>query len=162
MDLKSSSIIRVHPRLSAVPLIILTAATAATTTATAATAAAVVLGFCDFVIGRGAAEFEGHADVLADFFLNAFEGALSVHECNSDFVVEESVTGVFEGFDFGSTEFDTSVLFVMKFFAFFVDGFVLELGSVVGEKILNIGLELFEFLVVSDLVAEFFGFRNDG
>ena len=57
----------------AVKFLRLTAATAAAATAAAATATAVVLGFGDFFIGRGAAEFEGHADVLADFLLDAFE-----------------------------------------------------------------------------------------
>ena len=121
-----------------------------------------MLCFCDFVIGRGAAEFEGHADVLADFFLNAFEGALGIHEAYSNWIVKQGVAGIFKSFDFGWAEFYTGVLFVMKLFAFFVDGFVLKLGSVVGEKFLNIGLKLFEFLIVCDLVAEFFGFGNDG
>lgn len=121
-----------------------------------------MLGFSDFVIGRGAAEFEGHADVLTDFFLNAFEGALGFHEADGDRVVEQGIAGVFESLDFSSAEFDTCVLLVVKFFAFFVDGFVLEFGGIVGEKFLNIGLEFFEFRIARNLVAEFFGFGNDG
>ncbi len=141
----------------------LTAATTAAAAATAAaTAAAVVLGFCDFVIGRGAAEFECHADVLADFLLDAFERALGIHEIDGDFIIKKCVACVFKSFDFGWAEFNTGVLFVVKFFAFFVDGFVLQLGGVVGEKFLNIGLKLFEFRIICDLVAEFFGFGNDG
>ena len=121
-----------------------------------------MLGFGDFVIGRGTTEFEGHADVLADFLLDAFERALGFHEADGDRVVEQGISGIFELLDFSRAEFDTCVLFVMKLFAFFVDGFVLQFGGVVGEKFLHIGLELFEFRIVGDLVAEFFGFGNDG
>jgi len=113
---------------------------AAATFTAATTAAATAFGFLDLFVGRNAAELEGHADVFGDIFLDGLQGALGVHKVGGDFVVEKGVTRIFESFDFGRTEFDSSVLLLVKFIAFFVDGLVLELRGIVGKEAFDICL----------------------
>jgi len=135
-------------------------AAAATTVSAAAAATAASLGH--FIFRRYATEFDGGADVFADFLLKTFQLALGLEETGGDFVFEESFAGSFEFRDFCFAQFHTSVLLVVEFFTALMHALILKTGSIVVEETLNVGLVLDECWVAGDFRAEFPCFFEDG
>lgn len=135
---------------------------AAATAATSATAATAATGFGEFLGGRAPAEFEGHADVFGDFLLEFFKLLAGGEEFTGDLVVEQGFAGGLELADFGGTELDSGVLFLMQLLAPLVDALVLEARAIVVEETLDAFLETEERGIAGDLGAQFTGFGNDG
>lgn len=143
-----------------VAVVVVISATAAATTTAAATAATAFVS--DIFGGRHAAQLDGGADVLADLLLEGFEFALGGEEVAGDFVFKEGVAGAFELADFGSTQLDAGVLFVVKLFAALMHALILEAGFVVGDEALDVGFELEVGRITGDQGAEFLGFYDHG
>ena len=117
---------------------------AAATTTISAAAAATAASLGHLIFRRYATEFDGGADVFADFLLKAFQLPLCLEKVGGDFVFEECFAGSFEFRDFRFAQFHTGVLLVVEFFAALMHALVLETGSVVVEETLNVGLVLDE------------------
>jgi hypothetical protein len=138
-------------------ILVATSAAAISSAATAATA------FVSHILGgRYATELDGGTDVFADLLLKGFQFPLGGEEIAGDFVFKERVASAFKFADFGGTQLDAGVLFVVKLFTALVDALVLEAGLVVGDEALNVGFELEVGRITGDQGAEFLGFNDHG
>jgi hypothetical protein len=126
------------------------AASTATTTTTPAT-----IRFGEIFVVRDAAELKGHGNKLADFALDTFQLALSIHEINGNLVVKQRVTGTLEFANLGGAQLDPGVLLLMQRFAAIMHGLVLKLGRIVREKFLHDFLKFIHALVVGEFGTEF-------
>ena len=97
-------------------------------TAAAATATAATGSFLDFLLGRHAAQLQGHADILADVFLEFFKLLLGIEKSGGHLVLEEGLAGGFEFTDFGGTKLDAGMLLLVEFLAALVDALILQAG----------------------------------
>lgn len=137
-------------------------AATATTTATTAAASTATARFCDFFGAWHVAEFQGHADVFADFLLNHLQFLLCGEEVAGDFIIKQSFAGGFKFADFSRAEFNACVLFLMQFLTPFVDALVLKAGGIVVEETFDACLEFEKRGVICDVSAKFPGFFNQG
>jgi hypothetical protein len=128
--------------------------------ATAVTTAATAVRFGEIIRGRHAAELKGHADVFADDLLNHFQFALGFEETTGDFVFEKRVAGGFELADFRGTEFNASMLLVVKLFTPLMNALVLKARGIVIEETLDRFLQLLETGLGHDLGAQLLGLRH--
>jgi hypothetical protein len=133
----------------------------AATAAAATTAASAATGLGDVFSSGHMAEFEGHADVFADLFLQALEFLLGREEIASHLVFKQGLASRLELTDFGGTEFHACMLLVVKFLAALVDALILKPGGVVAQEAFDVLLELQKMRIAGDLGAQFPGFHDD-
>ena len=110
--------------------------------ATTAAATATTAGFGKVVGSWHTAQFEGHADVFPDFFLDFFELMLCLHEVTCHRAGKQGVAGCLEGFDFSSAQLQSGVLLLVKLFAHFMNVFVLIAGLIIAQKAFDLGLQV--------------------
>ncbi len=137
-------------------------ATATATTTTTTTAATTAAGVGNIIRGGNPAELKCHADVFADFFLQALQLLLSGEKLTRDRIVKKRLTRCFEFADLSGTQLDTGMLLLMQLLAAFMHTLILKSGCIITEKTLDARLELQKRGIAGNVGTQLTGFSDDG
>ena len=114
-----------------------------------------------FLLSGNLAHLEGQADVLANHILKALQLLLGTEKGSNHHVFEKCLASGLEFADLGLGELHARGLLLMQLFTSLMNALILELRSVVVEKLFNFTLKGLEVIIFHDAFAEIAGFIND-
>lgn len=110
---------------------------------------------------RNVAELKGFADVLGDRLLDALHFILGIEETAGDRILQKGFAMFLEIVDFGFLQRQAVVALLLEQVALGNERVILTAGGVIGNESVNFLAQGFDFRLVEDDLAKFFGLLDD-